>query len=121
MRITNRTIAEFTFRFWHKMSENYGGERTVNELRVLNAVLGCNLKKNSVSCSWGTTQIAKHLGIPKSTVSRAVYNLVQKGWLREKPHPEDRRRRIVLLGPNAVEHRKADWQEFCDWIVAHSE
>jgi DNA-binding MarR family transcriptional regulator len=39
--------------------------------------------------------IASTISLPFSSVSRAAYELEQRGLLRYEPHPSDRRKKIV--------------------------
>jgi len=114
MRITNNTITEFSALLFRKMSEKYGGETTLNELRVMNQVWRCHLRCSKCDC--GPTALSEMTGIPKSTVSRTVFNLIQAGWLVEERHPNDRRRNIVRPGPRSTARIEADWRECIEWL-----
>ena len=125
--VTRDTVIEYHARFLRYMAKKYGGETTLNELRVMNQILRCRFRVGFVChlcelpCdSCGPTAISKMTGIPKSTVSRAVYNLVQAGWLREERHTDDGRRIIVQLG-DATLARKDDWKLFVSWFDELSE
>jgi len=43
--------------------------------------------------------LARHLGLTKSTVSRLVDQLVERGWARRSPGERDARQRLVELTP----------------------
>jgi DNA-binding MarR family transcriptional regulator len=45
------------------------------------------------------TDLARHLTLRKSTVSRLVDQVVDRGWARRRPSPTDARRRLVELTP----------------------
>ncbi len=117
MRITEATITKFGWHFFKKMSTKYGGDTTINELRVINQVYACHSEERTT----GVMELSRKLDIPKSTVSRAVFSLLVRGWLAEEPHEEDGRRREVTLGPVALERREADWRDCIDWMVEFSE
>lgn len=48
---------------------------------------------------FGHKEIANQTAIPKSTVSRAIASLIEKGRLIEVPGKRDRRRRWLTLSP----------------------
>ena len=60
----------------------------------------------------GVTEIARALGMSKSYVSETVRKGLDTGWLREEPHPEDRRRRLLLPSEQAHERRRKIWQQW---------
>ncbi|MGW1071014.1 MarR family winged helix-turn-helix transcriptional regulator [Streptomyces aureus] len=43
------------------------------------------------------TEIAAHLGVTKQGASQIVEELVRKGYVERRPHPEDARARLVVL------------------------
>jgi DNA-binding MarR family transcriptional regulator len=45
------------------------------------------------------TDLARHLALRKSTVSRLVDQVVDRGWARRRPSPTDARCRLVELTP----------------------
>jgi DNA-binding MarR family transcriptional regulator len=49
------------------------------------------------------TDLARHLALGKSTVSRLVDQVVDRGWARRRPSPTDARRRLVELTPAGLE------------------
>ena len=72
-----------------------GGHATLNEIRVLYTVLlRFALRKPAY-----VGRMAKELGMPRSTVSRAVIDCMAKGQFRTKRDPEDSRRWLVLPSP----------------------
>lgn len=99
------------------MADKYGGDCTLNEIRVMGAVY--YLVMTGGHCT--PTQIANDTGIPKSTVSRSLASLVEKGWLTDEQDVEDRRRRKIMLSAKAREQRENDWQECINWLVEFSE
>ena len=81
-----------------ELAEKYGGDCTLNELRVINQVVRCSLEGQTC----GVTALHKVTGIPIPTVSRAVANLQNDGWLSDRPDPADGRKRIISLGPRSL-------------------
>ncbi len=112
MNTTENTITEFTRLLFAKVASRHGGECTLNELRVMNACHAYSFEPGHCS----PTQIAVDTGIPKSTVSRSIASLVQKGWIEESVDPRDRRRRVIRLSPQALEARDSDWTDAIGWI-----
>ncbi|MEV0175969.1 MarR family winged helix-turn-helix transcriptional regulator [Streptomyces sp. NPDC050803] len=43
------------------------------------------------------TDLAAHLGVTKQAASQLVDELVRKGYVERRPHPEDARARLVVL------------------------
>lgn len=43
------------------------------------------------------TDVAAHLGVTKQAASQLVEELVRKGYVERRPHPEDARARLVVL------------------------
>ncbi len=90
-----------------QMARKYGGDCTLNEVRILNEVISFNLLGRSCSVS----ALHKATGIPTSTVSRIVKNFVSDGWLSERRDPTDGRKRIVSLGLRSLEQTFNDITE----------
>jgi DNA-binding MarR family transcriptional regulator len=67
-------------------------------LRVINQVVSCCLAGRTCS----VTALHKVTGIPVPTVSRAVANLQNDGWLSDQQDPADGRKRIISLGPRWI-------------------
>ena len=95
---TPRQVARVSKYLFKLMAEKYGGDSTLNELRVMNAVINFEMTADG-QC--GVTNLASETEIPISTVSRSVGNLLDKGFLSECIDPDDRRRHIVSLGPRS--------------------
>ncbi len=106
---TPQAVIEFSRKLFRDLSEKYGGDCTLNELRVINQVVSCNV--DGRTCS--VTALHKVTGIPIPTVSRAVANLQSDGWLSDKPDPADGRKRIISLGPRSLD-RTLD--EVNEWV-----
>ena len=79
--LTAQAAIEIERNLFRHLAEKYGGESTLNELRVMNQIIRCHLKGRFCS----VTALHKITDIPIPTVSRAVANLQADGWLCEKP------------------------------------
>ncbi|MDJ0760391.1 MAG: helix-turn-helix domain-containing protein [Woeseiaceae bacterium] len=95
-----------------RMANKFGGDCTLNELRVMNAVSVHSFSDGACS----PTMLSRETGIPKSTVSRSLASLVSKGWLVEEKDTKDRRRRIIELSDAAKSQRSEDLQAIFNWI-----
>jgi len=94
------------------LSEKYGGDCTLNEVRVMVQIIHCHL--DGRRCS--VTGLHKATGIPMPTVSRAVTNLQREGWLTERQDPTDGRKRIISFGPRSEESTPDDIKRSIQWI-----
>ena len=63
---------------------------------------------------WRVGELAEHLCLDVSTVSRQVQALEDRGLARREPHPTDRRGSVVVIAPQGREvveqHRRA-WRK----------
>ena len=114
--ITERTIARFIVELFKKMNDKYGGETSVNELRV---VAQCYYLYSEGNRGTSVTELSETLGIPISTAHRAVSQLIHKGWLKDSPHPEDGRKRVVELSEQGV--AGGLWSQGIEWLKLYSE
>ena len=112
MKINEKTIAEFSRHLFERVAKKYGGDCTINELRVMNAAYWYSY--NDGQCT--PTVLAQTTGIPKSTVSRSLASLIDKGWLTDEQDPEDRRRRIIRLSEKSLEARAIDFKDAVGWL-----
>ncbi len=110
--VTARAVVEFTRILYRRLSERFGGETTLNELRVINQVVCCHL--DGRTCC--VTDLHKMTGIPIPTVSRVVGHLQDGGWLSAQQDPDDGRRRIISLGPRSRERTCSDITKAIQWI-----
>jgi predicted transcriptional regulator len=79
------------------LARHFGGQRTLNHLRVGNFIgLCCQCDGRPTS----NHEIAQALSLSRATVSRIVSDFVQAGWVTEFPHPEDGRRRLLMIPPD---------------------
>jgi DNA-binding MarR family transcriptional regulator len=80
--------------FLHLLSENFKGDTTLNHLEIGNYIgLMCQYEDQPTS----NKDIADALGIPRSTVSRIVADLIARGWVVQVPHPEDGRKKLFVI------------------------
>ena len=99
-----KDIANYNAAYLDLLSNKYGGDATVNEIRVMNYVLRANLAGRDV----GVSCAAKALDIPKSTVSRAAQKFRTSGWLDEVTSEADGRRRHLKLTARIIDRFDAE-------------
>ncbi len=102
--VTAQAGVEFARNLLRELADKYGGETTLNELRVINQIVLCRLKGRFCS----VTALHKVTGIPIPTVSRSVANLQSDGWLSERRDPTDGRKRLITLGPRSLQRISDD-------------
>ena len=110
--VTAQAVIEFMRNLFKKLAEKYGGDCTLNELRVMNQIICCHI--GGRDCS--VTALHKVTGIPIPTVSRTVAHLQSDGWLSESRDPTDGRKRIISLGPRSLEQTCTGITEAIQWI-----
>ena len=110
--VTAQVVVEFSRNLLRQLAEKYGGDRTLNELRVMNQIIRCSLQGRTCC----VTDLHKVTGIPMPTVSRSVAHLQNDSWLSEREDPDDGRRRIISLGPRSLELTWNDINERIQWI-----
>ncbi len=110
--ITAQAVIEFARNGLKILAEKYGGDCTLNEARVMIQIIRCHLEGRTCS----VTALHKATGIPIPTVSRAVANLQNDGWLSEQPHPTDGRKRVISFGPRSLEKTPDDIERSIRWI-----
>ena len=113
--VTEKTIARFIDSLLEQLAGKYGGEATLNEARV---IAYCYLT-HSIGETASITSISTALDIPTSTSHRAVTNLIDKGWLRDRQDPKDGRRRIIELTEKAI--GGGLWQAGIHWLEDYAE
>ncbi len=72
----------------------YGGETTLNEILVMNQITICYLQDSS-PCTFSC--LVSKTPLKRSTISRVVSRLVQRGYIREEIDARDRRRRVIYV------------------------
>lgn len=76
------------------------GTTTLNELRIIAEIV----TKTSLGEDISVTILSNSLGMPLSTVSTQVTEMIAKGWIEEEIHPEDRRKRfLTMTGPGRAD------------------
>ncbi len=115
--VTPQAVVEFSRNLLRQLAEKYGGDRTLNELRVMNQIIRCSFK--GLTCS--VTDLHKVTGIPMPTVSRSVAHLQSNGLLSEQQDPDDGRRRIVTLSPCDLEMVSSNIEEMAEWFNDYRE
>jgi len=53
------------------------------------------------------TELGAHLGVTKQAASQLVEELVRKGYVERRPHPEDARARLIVLTERGWECTRA--------------
>ena len=110
--IHGEVVLEFTRKLYRGLAECYGGDCTLNELRVMNQIILCQFKGRFCS----VTALHQATAIPLPTVSRCVCNLRRKGWLDEQAHPDDGRRRIISLSSDFLRIARREIGKKADWL-----
>jgi DNA-binding MarR family transcriptional regulator len=113
--VTAKVVIEFTRNLFETLADKYGGDSTLNELRVMNQLISCSLKARTCT----VTGIHKATGIPIPTVSRSVAHLQSKGWLSEQQDPDDGRKRLICLSRQSLELTSNDIDERVQWLNYH--
>ena len=110
--VTAQTVVEFSRNLLKDLAEKYGGDCTLNELRVMNQILRCHV--DGRTCC--VTALHKVTGVPIPTVSRSVAHLQSNGWLSVQQDPDDGRKRIISLGPRSLELTLDDINGRAQWF-----
>ncbi len=69
------------------------GTTTLNELRIIAEIV----TKTALGEEISVTSLSKTLGMPLSTISTHVTDMISKGWIGEEINPEDRRKRFLTM------------------------
>ena len=107
-----QAVVEFAQNGLRIISDKYGGDCTINEVRVMVQMIHCHLRGRTCS----VTGLHNATGIPIPTVSRSVANLQREGWLSDCRDPDDGRKRIISFGPRSMESTPEDLQESVQWV-----
>jgi len=110
--LTDLAVMEFSRKLFRSVAETYGGDTTLNELRVMNQIVVCHLKGRTCH----VTALHKVTGISIPTVSRSVAHLQRGGWLSEQEDPNDGRKRLISLGPRALDRIYDDIRGDIEWL-----
>jgi DNA-binding MarR family transcriptional regulator len=106
-----RAVIEFARNGLTILAEKYGGDCTLNEVRVMIQIIRCHLEERTCS----VTALHKVSGIPIPTVSRCVAKLQAEGWLSEHQDPDDGRKRIISLGLRSLNETLDDIRNSMRW------
>jgi DNA-binding MarR family transcriptional regulator len=93
---TAQEIQAFIGLFLGTLAKHFGGETTLNHLRIGSYI---GLKSIYEGDATSNKEIAETLGISRPTVSRIVHEFIAQKWVRERPHPEDGRKRLIEIVP----------------------
>lgn len=115
--VSAKAIVEFSRNLLRELADKYGGDCTLNELRVMNQIIRCNLEGRICY----VTALHKVTGIPMPTVSRCVANLQSDGWLSDRRDPTDGRKRIISLSSQSLERTPNDINGRIRWINDYRE
>ena len=115
--VTSQAVVEFTRNLYRLLAEKFGGDTTLNELRVMNQIILCHFKGRRCS----VTALHKVTGIPIPTVSRVVAHLQYRGYLFDRRDPDDGRKRIISLDSCAAERTSIDIDGMIKWINDYHE
>lgn len=108
-----RNLIRFASLLFSTMASKYGGSTTLNELLMLNYGFVCHAMGKELN----VTAASKDLEMPKSTVSRLLTEMRAKGFVKERQHPTDRRKRIFHLADPYLDRGNADIQHLLDWCA----
>ncbi len=110
--VTVAAVVEFTRNVFKTVAEKYGGHTTLNELRVMNQIIHCQIRGRCCS----VTALHKVTGIPIPTVSRVVAHLQYNGYLSDRRDPDDGRKRIISLAPESLGQTIGEIDNLVQWI-----
>ena len=110
--VTAPAVVDFMRTMLKTLSDRFGGEITLNELRVITQVVQCHLAGRTCS----VTALHRITGIPIPTVSRSVAHLQSEGWLSERLDPSDGRKRTIFIGPRSMKLAQDDINVGIQWF-----
>ncbi|MFE6828630.1 MarR family winged helix-turn-helix transcriptional regulator [Streptomyces sp. NPDC057690] len=64
------------------------------------------------------TELGAHLGVTKQAASQLVEELVRKGYVERRPHPEDARARLVVLTERGWQCTRAAEEAAAEAVLA---
>jgi DNA-binding MarR family transcriptional regulator len=97
-----REVFHFKTKLLDLLAEHFGGHTTLNHLRVGSYI---GLRSQYAKVPTSNAEIARDLRLSRATVSRIVSDFIAAGWVSETPHPDDGRRRLLVI---CKSHPKAD-------------
>ncbi len=110
--VTSQVVVKFARNLYSLLAEKFGGDTTLNELRVMNQIILCHIKGRNCS----VTALHKVTGIPIPTVSRAVAHLQYSGYVTDRRDPNDGRKRIISIDFRAFEQTSGEIDDMIQWI-----
>jgi DNA-binding MarR family transcriptional regulator len=93
-RDNDRLVMEFTADVLGLLSRHFGGDTTLNHLRIGNYIGIQTLFHDRPTTN---KEIANALGISPSTVSRTVTEFIARGYVGEQSHEDDGRIHLVSI------------------------
>lgn len=93
-RDNDRLVMEFTADILGLLSRHFGGDTTLNHLRVGNYI---GIQTLFYGRPTNNKEIANATGISPSTVSRTVTEFIARGYVREQRHDDDGRINLVSI------------------------
>lgn len=94
--LTPRQVQDFMTRVLGLMAQRFRGDATLNHLRIGNYI---GLRDLFDGAATTNKEISEALGIPTSTVSRIVTELMKRGYVAETLHADDHRIRLLRIVP----------------------
>lgn len=94
--LTPHRVQDFMSRVLALMARHFRGDSTLNHLRIGNYI---GLRDLFDGTATTNKEISEALGIPTSTVSRIVTELMKRGYVAETLHPDDHRIRLLRIVP----------------------
>jgi DNA-binding MarR family transcriptional regulator len=110
--VTPRVLIEFTEDLYMTLAEKYGGGCTLNDLRVINQIIGCHFDGLEST----VTALHSMTGIPTPTISRSVRKFRTEGWLSVRQDPDDGRKQIISLSHRSLTITRDDIDRRIRWI-----
>jgi DNA-binding MarR family transcriptional regulator len=93
-RDNDRLVMEFTADVLSLLSRHFGGDTTLNHLRIGNYI---GIQTLFYGRPTSNKEIANATGISPSTVSRTVTEFIARGYIREQQHDDDGRINLISI------------------------
>jgi len=94
---STREYHAFVSGFLELLAEHFGGDTTVNHLRVGNFI---GLRSQYQRAPTSHKEITEALRISRPTVSRIVKEFVEKQWVVREPDDNDSRKHLLAITPD---------------------
>ena len=92
----------YLFRMLEQLNKIWAGDTTLNQARVMQYV-GMRWQEGAPT---GVSETARALGIPVTTVSRTVADMLERKVVREESHPDDARRKTLIVTDEFADQRR---------------